>query len=94
MGWAQNVPTTHTNTSNECYCYPCSLKIAKFYRQGESETLSLKICLLITQHHKFSNYFATNNTMWGIAVNFPQQISHKQTISAIAMIIEIEFCCL
>ena len=70
MGWAQNVPTTHTNTSNECYCYPCSLKIAKFYRQGESETLSLKNmsaeCKNTHNTTKLGNFSQIATLFWGI----------------------------
>lgn len=68
---------------------PYALKIAKFYRQGESETLSLIICLLIAQHHKFSKLFAKCNTHKGYCgYFFVSQISAKQNLFAIGNWIE------
>ena len=64
-GRTQNVPTTHTNTSNERYVYPCAYRKLPHFLSRISETLSLKICLLISQHHKVSNNFAIRNTPLG-----------------------------
>ena len=57
----------HTNTRYECYCLPCVLKIAKFYRQGIAKHFH-KIYYRLPDTTKLSKFSQYCNTLLGYCI--------------------------
>lgn len=59
----------HTNTSDECHCYPCTHEFSRFSIKDKSKTLSSIICCSSREHHKGIKMFANINTLNGVLPN-------------------------